>query len=80
MTQDKATHEQIITRIESVQAELTEFKGDSKRHQAEMQDRLRTIEATLAGLKGGWRVLALLGAVLAATLAGVASLIEISKG
>lgn len=80
MAQDKASHEQIIIRINSVQAELTEFKTDSKQHRAELQERLRAIESTLAHLKGGWKVLALLGAVLAATLAAIASLVAILKG
>lgn len=80
MAQDRATHEQIIARISSVQAELTEFKTDSKQHRAELQERLRAIESTLAHLKGGWKVLALLGAVLAAALAAIASIIAIMKG
>lgn len=80
MATEPATHAQIIERIESVQAELNEFKGDSKEHRKEMQERLRAIESSLAGLKGGWKVLALLGAVLTATLAAIASMVAIMKG
>ena len=77
---EKVTHEQIDVRIESVQRELTEAKQDSKEHREDLQKRLRAIEQRLAGLNGGWKVLVLLGAILAGTLAAIASVVAIMKG
>lgn len=76
----KVTHEHIDARIESVQRELTEAKQESKAHREDVLTRLRAIEQGLAALKGGWKVLALLGAIVAGTLAAVASLVAILKG
>ena len=77
---EKVTHEQIHARVESVQRELTEAKQESKAHREDLQRRLRAIEQGLAGLKGGWKVLALLGTILAGTLAAIASVVAIMKG
>lgn len=77
---EEVTHAQIVERIESVQAELKEFKDDSKEHRKGTLERLGSIEKTLAGLKGGWKVLALVGAILAGTLAAIASVVAITKG
>ncbi len=77
---EKVTHEQINARIESVQRELTEAKQESKEHRDDLQKRLRAIEQRLAGLNGGWKVLVLLGAILAGTLAAIASVVAIMKG
>ncbi|MGB1214619.1 MAG: hypothetical protein ACPG4X_14740 [Pikeienuella sp.] len=77
---EKFSHEQIIERVDNVQAELTEFKDDSKKQNEETMKRLRSIEAALAGLKGGWKVLMVLGSVLAGTLAAIASIVAVLKG
>ncbi len=77
---EKVTHEQINVRIESVQRELTEAKQESKEHREDLQKRLRAIEQRLAGLNGGWKILVLLGAILAGTLAAIASVVAIMKG
>lgn len=76
----KFTHEHIDARIESVQRELTEAKQEAKEHRAGVQARLRAIEQQLAGLDGGWKVLAILGGILAGTVATVASVVAIMKG
>jgi len=78
--EDKVTHEHILERIDSVQRELTEAKRDSKDHREKLQERLRAIEQKLAALGGGWKVLAMLGGILAGTVALVASILATIKG
>ena len=73
------THEQLKAEVASVRAELRDFKDDTKAHRQEARERLAKIECTLLQLKGGWKVLALLGAMLAGTLAAAASIVAILK-
>lgn len=80
MNKSEPTHAQIIERVGSVQAELTELKDDFKDHRDDSLTRLRRIETQIAGLKGGWKVLMVLGSILAGTLAAIASIIAIMKG
>jgi len=74
------THEHLRAEVASVRAELADFKEDTRAHRQETRERLAKIEGTLLQLKGGWKVLALLGAILAGTLATAASFIAILKG
>lgn len=76
----EVTHEHLKAEVASVRAELAEFKEDTRAHRQETRQRLAKIEGTLLQLKGGWKVLALLGALLAGTLAAAASVISIVKG
>ena len=72
--------ENLRSEVASVRTELKEFKDDTRAHRRETRERLARIEGTLAQLKGGWKVLALLGAILAGTLAAIASVMSIMKG
>jgi len=77
---DKVTHQHILERIDSVQRELTEAKKDAKDHREKLQERLRAIEQKLAALGGGWKVLVLLGSILAGAVALAASFVATIKG